>query len=456
MKVRSVHVVYTALAALICLVPSLGMVAGTGGGTASDSDSVAFPQLVDEDGQFNVSFLSDAGEWFEANIAFRDELISIDSALLEHAFGTSAQSGDGGVVVGTDGWLYYADSLNDYQGTSQLSDRELFDIARQMRLMQDYVEGQGASFAFTIAPNKATLYPEHMPYYYANGRVTSEGNYERITAVLDAQGVNYVNLQDVLSDGDELLYHERDSHWTAAGAAKAAEELMDALGQGHRDWSQEESYLLADYTGDLDQMLYPAFTALLDEVHYSNAPQFAYVEEVESNFDPKISTTSAADGSLVLYRDSFGSALLPFMAEGYGSAYFSRSVPYPVAIDMQATGADTVVVERAERFLPEMASNAPLVPAAQVDAKTWEALGAVAVQAGTLRQSASGSEYVKVTGTLPAGELAVDALVYIEAVDGSVYEACPCTVNGSEGFSALLPLEVAADDVAQYQVYLGG
>ena len=29
-------------------------------------------------------------------------------------------------------------------------------------------------------------------------------------------------------------------------------------------------------------------------------------------------------GSLVMYRDSFGNALLPFIAEAFGDAYFSR------------------------------------------------------------------------------------------------------------------------------------
>lgn len=449
------YVVYTALAALMCLLPSAGMLLSGSGGTASASDAVEPPQLVAEDGTPNVSFLSEAGEWFEANIAFRDELISANSALLEHVFGTSAQPGEGGVVVGTDGWLYYADSLDDYQGVNQLSERQLFDIAHQMRLLQDYVEGQGAHFAFTIAPNKATLYPEHMPYYYANGVITSVGTYERITEVLEQEGVNYVNLYDALASGEEVLYHERDSHWTTAGAAIAAAQVMDALGHEHRDYAQEERSVQLDYTGDLDQMLYPAFTAALPEVHYANAPAFEYVKEVESNFDPKISTTSAAAGSLVMYRDSFGNALLPFMAEGYGEAYFSRGVPYQAAADLETTGADTVVVERAERFLPDMLGAAPLIPAAQVDDAAWRVQDAVPVEAVALRATETGG-YVKVTGTLPAAALTDEALVYLEAPDGSVYEACPCSVSGSEGFQALLPADAAPSGDVEYQVYLVG
>lgn len=448
MKPNHKHVVYVVIAAAICLVPSLGMLVHSGG-VSADSDNVAAPQLFDKDGNFNVDIMSDAGDWFESNIAFRDELVSANSALQEHLFGTSSQSGDGGVVVGTDGWLYYADSLDDYQGLDQLNDRQLFDVAHSLKLMQDYVESRGGNFAFTIAPNKATLYAQHMPYYYANGVVTDEGNYERIVSVLEQEGVNYVDLYSTLSSEDGVLYHERDSHWTSKGASIAADKLMDSLGQEHRDWSKESSHLQNDYTGDLDQMLYPAFTSVLNEVHYDNAPQYSYVKEVESNFAAKINTTSKASGNLICYRDSFGSALLPFLAEGYGTAYFSRSTPYPVATDLDSTGADTVIIERAERFISEMASNVPLVPAAQASKADWS--DAEAVQVRLVKQSASGSDYVKVTGVISGADVADGALIYIESGNGTVYEASPCVIDDAEGFQALLPADETADT---YMVYV--
>lgn len=61
-----------------------------------------------------------------------------------------------------------------------------------------------------------------------------------------------------------------------------------------------------------------------------------------------------------MYRDSFGNTLLPFFADAYANAYFSRGVPYQLS-DVDTQNADTVVVERAERFLPEMAKNPPVL-----------------------------------------------------------------------------------------------
>ena len=70
-----------------------------------------------------------------------------------------------------------------------------------------------------------------------------------------------------------------------------------------------------DFTGDLDEMLYPLALTEEKEIYYDKADVFAYVGEVESNFDPKITTVNpGSTGSLVMYRDSFGNAILPFFA----------------------------------------------------------------------------------------------------------------------------------------------
>ncbi len=54
--------------------------------------------------------------------------------------------------------------------------------------MQEYIESQGKQFAFTIAPNKNSIYPlEHMPDYIENRH--GESNAARIGAYLDTAGV---------------------------------------------------------------------------------------------------------------------------------------------------------------------------------------------------------------------------------------------------------------------------
>lgn len=56
------------------------------------------------------------------------------------------------------GWLYFSDTLPDYMGQG-MSDAELRYLANDLALMQEYIESQGKQFAFTIAPNKNSIYP---------------------------------------------------------------------------------------------------------------------------------------------------------------------------------------------------------------------------------------------------------------------------------------------------------
>lgn len=104
--------------------------------------------------------------------------------------------------------------------------------------------------------------------------------------------MNYVNLKEILESSDEVLYHKRDSHWNNKGAALAGDALMTALDKEHTDYTKESYEECVDFTGDLDEMLYPLALTEEKEIYYDKADVFAYVGEVESNFDPKITTVN--------------------------------------------------------------------------------------------------------------------------------------------------------------------
>ena len=86
----------------------------------------------------------------------------------------------------------------DYLGQSALTDRALDNIAHNLGIIRGYAESHGARFVFTIAPNKNTLYPGAMPYYYI--RSTQPGNAERLKERLAEEGVRYVNLFEALDE----------------------------------------------------------------------------------------------------------------------------------------------------------------------------------------------------------------------------------------------------------------
>ena len=150
-----------------------------------------------------------------------------------------------------------------------------------------------------------------------------------------------------------------------------------------------------------------------------------------SNFDPKITTVNPVKSdSLVMYRDSFGNALLPFMADAYANAYFSRGIPYQLS-DIDTTGADTVVVERAERFLPEMAASAPVMAGPAVVPESL--LNQDAEDGATDLASKNVGTMVQITGRIKPEYLDTDTQIYLRINQAGVYEAFPVDVKLEDG-----------------------
>ena len=436
--------IYCILFFAICLCPSLGMLV-TKQETSSENRQLSeFPSPKTEEGKINVEWLSQAGDYFQEHFAFRNELVTGNALLHGRLLETSTADG---VIQGKNGWLYYKDSLDDYLGQDLLSDRSLFNIAHMLSMTQQALEEKGVNFLFTIAPNKNSLYGDNMPYY-DKLKVSDQTNRENLESWLTTEKVAYADLYQALMEEDEVLYHARDSHWNNKGAALAADVLMDALGKEHDSYEGESYTVRRDYTGDLDTMLYPLASTADDEIYYDKETTYATVEEIQSNFDPRITTVNPVkEGSLVMYSDSFGNALLPYMADAYANAYFSRGIPYQL-MDVETHSADTVIIERAERFLPEMSQFPPVLTAKEISLTEDQELqgsdGAVDVKIKPQGMTA------QLSGRIKEGLLDTDSRIYLK-VNGSVYEAFPMDVKVGEnlddnGFCLYLPSELVAAD----------
>ena len=436
--------IYCILFFAICLCPSLGMLVTKQEASSENRQLSEFPSPKTEEGKINVDWLSQAGDYFQEHFAFRNELVTGNALLHGRLLETSTADG---VIQGKNGWLYYKDSLDDYLGQDLLSDRSLFNIAHMLSMTQQALEEKGVNFLFTIAPNKNSLYGDNMPYY-DKLKVSDQTNRENLESWLTTEKVAYADLYQALMEEDEVLYHARDSHWNNKGAALAADVLMDALGKDHDSYEGESYTVRRDYTGDLDTMLYPLASTADDEIYYDKETTYATVEEIQSNFDPRITTVNPVkEGSLVMYRDSFGNALLPYMADAYANAYFSRGIPYQL-MDVETHSADTVIIERAERFLSEMSQFPPVLTAKEISLTEDQELqgsdGAVDVKIKPQGMT------TQLSGRIKEGLLDTDSRIYLK-VNGSVYEAFPMDVKVEEnlddnGFCLYLPSELVAAD----------
>ncbi len=311
-----------------------------------------FPQLVAEDG-VNMDFFSELDTWLAEHFPFRSEIISTNNLLKAKLFGVSDEDQ---VIVGKNDWLYFSQTLPDYFGENAMTDAQLQQIVTTLSLMDEYVTQSGGEFVFAVAPNKNTIYPEYMPAHY---RPTQNAtNLDRLTALLEEKSF-FADLQSALSGSEEQVYHARDSHWNNQGALIAWREMMAVAGR------TDELFYEADYTwnqnwrGDLEDMIFPSFSFMDWQADYNVDWTYQITSNFRSEEDILITTENdSGEGSLLIFRDSFGNSLFPFFAQSYQNAVFSRAVPYDLR---QIDAYDTVMIEIVERNLSNLIRTAPVM-----------------------------------------------------------------------------------------------
>lgn len=354
---KFVAMLYVAVSILICLVPFAGMTVARTDTTTENKTLAQFPSFMEEEG-LNKDFLTDLGEYFNDHFAFRQQFVSADAEINGKVLGVSTAST---VLQGRGGWLFYTDTLDDYLGRNVLSDRGIHNLANNLRQVQTYVNDMGTQFLFTIAPNKNSLYEDYMPYY-EKAKVSEISNIDKLTPVLEEYGINYLDLFSLFKEQDEVLYYKRDSHWNNKGAVLVYNAMMDRLQRAHDSLENCEITVTEDYIGDLNSMLYP-LTAKPETCYtYNTSQNYTYVTPTESVEESWIQTVNEIEeDTLFMYRDSFGNTLLPLMANAYGTATFSKAVPYNISMHLMMTSPDVMIVEKVERNLDEFVTMPPVI-----------------------------------------------------------------------------------------------
>lgn len=434
---RKMTIIYIVICFMILCIPFAGMPFYKADLSVKKQEAVKFPESK-KNGKTNIEFLPELGAYFEDRFAFKDEFISAGNFMSAELFGTS---GLGSVIVGKDGWLYYTDSMNDYTCESVLSDRAICNIVNNIMMMQDYAEKQGKKFIFTIAPNKNTLYGEHMPSNIL--RTGTESNLIKLEKAMKNSDISYVNLREKLSTYDDTLYFKRDSHWNEIGAAIAFNELLDSKSITHENYTDYDYSKKCDYKGDLSAMLYPRIGYYEDRYIIEYEQDYVFTGEFDDVEDSFLTTEKPKGkkgngSSLLMYRDSFGNALIPYMADTFDRATFSKQQPYLLSMDMKNSKADTIIVEKVERKIDELSSEAPLIAGIQASIKGKGKIQEVYTDT-TLNAKVSENltSFTEISGILDRYWIDDDSPVYIRITDENtgknvVYQAFLTTNDGND------------------------
>lgn len=349
---------FVAACMLLLLVPSVGMLIHPTTETTENKRMAEFPEIVTE-GSVNTDFFQEFETYFNQHMAFRNRFLSWDARILHQGFQESNVSG---VIAGAEDWLYYSSTLDDYQGKSRLSERQLGALAWNLSVVDDYLEQQGCEVLMMIAPNKNSLYGQYMPYYTQPAAPLEEHNAVRLAPLLAEYEVHYSDLFSLLSQQKGILYQKKDSHWNDVGAMLVYDQSMNQLQKDHSVYPA--TGLVSHRDGDLNKMLFSFYgeeemvPSFMVPVEYEVTTQDA---TVESGW--MATANPEGEGTLLMFRDSFANTLIPLYSNVYAEAYYSKGQPHMLEMYLEKYHPDTVIIEKVERNIKDYLNAPPILSA---------------------------------------------------------------------------------------------
>lgn len=257
-------------------------------------------------------------------------------ALLNYARFRLGVSGSDKVLIGREGWLFYNDGslLASARGVSRLSETEARAQLMNLQGRAEHLQARGAAYLVVSAPVQEVMYPEFGPRWFR----PDPTRYSRAVASLADQAMpgRLLHLEPALTAAKAAgvtTFSRHDTHWTGDGAYAGYAAIMQALrAQGLQEATRPLSDFRANDTHpkrprDLARMIGIASFVPIRYRSYEDPAavrwKTTWLRDGRRDFTaPQVIDTGATGKPvLLLQRDSFSNALLPFL-----TGHFSRVV----------------------------------------------------------------------------------------------------------------------------------
>ncbi|MEM1218824.1 MAG: DHHW family protein [Bacteroidota bacterium] len=328
---KNIQFIFLALVGGILLIPAWGLLGEEVLEDTCENRSLAvYPRE-----QGAVAFWNAFEAYFKDHFLGRATVAQGASLLRVQGFSSSPRPDK--AVIGKEGWLYYtsrSDKVFDSQARQNLlSENELINLFARWNRRVRILKERDIAYYQAVWPNKATLYPEYLPVRMEG---LPRGEISKIDQVL-AYGrelhpsLPILDVRSRLFKEKEVarLYRQLDTHWNDLGAYYAYQELMTFLG--------EEAYPLDAFMidkvetseGDLMNMLglcgLRTFSETIPMLDYPAWEQIEKHRTERSNLFVMRNPNAPKQQRLLVFRDSFTSALIPFISRHYSEVYFMWS-----------------------------------------------------------------------------------------------------------------------------------
>ncbi len=306
--------------------------------------------------------------YFSDHFGFRKRLVRWERRWKWQAFHDAHLAAN--AIIGNEGWLYFSDGrmVDDIRGTHLFSDAELEAWRILLTGRRDWLAQRGIRYLFVIPPDKHTIYPEHLPDWLAKS-ARPERRILQFTAYMRAHSdVPILDLRGALLDAKMrgTLYRQTDSHWNQLGGFAAAAEIARTVaGLGFPVAPAAPSAFAVVPAklplGDLARMFGEEnrFPDRADLVFIPVKPLPPFQLRPDPSLlakkwvpgtAPIVSENPAAQIRVVIFRDSFADACMPFLAHSFGRIVYLWQQNWDKRI-IDVEKPDLVIDEMLERFV---------------------------------------------------------------------------------------------------------
>jgi len=312
---------------------------------------------------------------FSDRFAARNALIALEHAISVRGFHSSPV---GNVVLGRDQWLYFAGEDGHaldrhFRGTMPFGDDMVRQLRDELERRRQYLAARGIAYVVSVAPDKATIYPEHLPTWITHMRAPTP--LERTAELLKRDpALHFVDLREPLLEAkrSRQVYYRTDSHWNYLGAIVAYEAIMNEVQrvvgvdrlpriappdvppyvEGVDRYRGDLARLLGIWTG-YEEPDFAPFAKVLGD------PSRRCARRVDDGKDDGFEVYACArapDLRAVVYRDSMAIPLIPLLSENFRRVVFVGSRRLDPAL-IERERPDVVIEEFVERNLLATAQN---------------------------------------------------------------------------------------------------
>ena len=272
---------------------------------------------------------------FLDTFGLRDVLLRSRGLLYWFGLGVSPTDS---IVRGKDGWIYTAINASRavHRGTDPMSAYELQLWCNGLEQRARWLESMGVRYLYVVAPNKETIYPEHLPESWAPLSEHASTRLDQFASAIAQRDVEFLDLRPTLRAakaqdrrGDEVITR-LGTHWNGHGSMAAYRAIIERV----RQWfpavqplsDDQISRLYNPYHGDTwGSHLY--INDLLPQREWFLVHEGGPRHEIVASHNEPVRTTatrkpSATGPRVLMFHDSFGPYIQALMAEAFPHALF--------------------------------------------------------------------------------------------------------------------------------------